>query len=175
MAEMEVKDKGGKKGPGVKKSKKSTTRVDLTPMVDLGFLLITFFIFTITMTQPTALNLNMPKKTDDDTQVKVKESGSLTLMLGKGNVIYYYFGNDPTTMQTTTYKQVRDVILEKKKTTPPDDLFIIIKPDKDATYKNAVDILDEMNINDIPRYAMVDADPGEYDLIQKTEVANGIE
>lgn len=175
MAEMEVKGNGGKKGPGVKKGKKGSTRVDLTPMVDLGFLLITFFIFTITMAEPTALNLNMPKETDNkDKNMKVPESGSLTLMLGKGNIIYYYFGRDPTTMETTTYKQVRDIILKKKKNTPPDDLFIIIKPDKDATYKNAVDILDEMSINDIPRYAMVDPTPEEYQMIVETEIANGI-
>ena len=174
MAEMEVKS-GGKKGPGVKKSKKQSTRVDLTPMVDLGFLLITFFIFSTTMNQPTALNLSMPKDTKNlDEETKVKESGSLTLMLGKGNVIYYYYGQDPTTMETTTYKQVRDIILAKKKKTPAEDLFIIIKPDKDATYKNAVDILDEMNINDISRYAMVDPSPQEYDLIQQTERSAGL-
>lgn len=175
MAEMEVKSGGGKKGPGVKKGKKMSTRVDLTPMVDLGFLLITFFIFSTTMNQPTALNLSMPKDTKNlDEETKVKESGSLTLMLGKGNVIYYYYGIDPASMETTTYKQVRDIILAKKKKTPTEDLFIIIKPDKDATYKNAVDILDEMNINDISRYAMVDPSPQEYDLIQQTERAAGM-
>lgn len=175
MAEMEVKE-SAKKGPGVKKSKKHSTRVDLTPMVDLGFLLITFFIFTTTVQQPTAMNLNMPKDTKDkNLDMKVKESGSLTLMLGKGNVIYYYYGNDPTKMQTTGYKAVRNIILEKKRTTPAEDLFIIIKPDKDATYKNAVDILDEMDINDIGKYAMVDPTPDEYALIQKTEQAGGVQ
>jgi biopolymer transport protein ExbD len=177
MAEMEVKSGGGghKGGPGVKKGKKLSTRVDLTPMVDLGFLLITFFIFTTTLAEPTSMNLNMPKDTDKPDEVnKVKESGSLTLMLGKGNVIYYYFGNDPTKMQTTGYKDVRNVILDKKKSTPVDDLFIIIKPDKDATYKNAVDVLDEMTIDDIGRYAMVDPTPDEYKLIQQTEAAGGI-
>ena len=176
MAEMEVKGGGDKKGPGVKKSKKQSTRVDLTPMVDLGFLLITFFIFTTTMSQPTSMNLNMPKDTDKvDENTKVKESGSLTLMLGKENVIYYYYGSDPATMQTTGYKEVRNIILDKKKKTPAEDLFIIIKPDKDATYKNAVNILDEMSINDISRYAMVDPSPQEYDMIQQTERAGGIQ
>lgn len=174
MAEMEVKE-SSKKGPGVKKSKKQSTRVDLTPMVDLGFLLITFFIFTTTVSQPTSMNLNMPKDTKDrDLDTKVKESGSLTLLLGKQNVIYYYYGSDPATMQTTGYKNVRDIILKKKQSTPSTDLFIIIKPDKDATYKNAVDILDEMDINDIPRYAMVDPTPDEYSKIQQTEQASGI-
>lgn len=174
MAEMEVKD-SSKKGPGVKKSKKHSTRVDLTPMVDLGFLLITFFIFTTTVSQPTSMNLNMPKDTKDpNLDTKVKESGSLTLLLGKGNVIYYYFKNDPATMQTTGYKDVRDVILKKKASTPETDLFIIIKPDKDATYKNAVDILDEMKIDDINRYAMVNPTADEYNKIQQTEAAAGI-
>ena len=175
MAEMEVKE-SKKKGPGVKKGKKHSTKVDLTPMVDLGFLLITFFIFTTTVQQPTSMNLNMPKDTkNDQDQTKVKESGSLTLLLGKGNVVYYYYGNDPSTMKTTNYKDVRDIILKKKKTTPADDLFIIIKPDKDATYKNAVNILDEMDINQIGRYAMVDPTPDEYSKIQQTEQANGIQ
>lgn len=174
MAEMEVKE-SSKKGPGVKKSKKHSTRVDLTPMVDLGFLLITFFIFTTTVSQPTSMNLNMPKDTKDpNDNTKVKESGSLTLLLGKSNVIYYYYGNDPSTMQTTGYKDVRRIILDKKKSTPAADLFIIIKPDKDATYKNAVDILDEMDINDIGKYAMVDPTADEYSKIQQTEVAGGI-
>jgi len=176
MAEMEVKSGGGhKKGPGVKKGKKLSTRVDLTPMVDLGFLLITFFIFTTTMSQPTSMNLAMPKDTDKPDEInKVKESGSLTLMLGKGNTIYYYFGNDPATMQTTGYKDLRKIILDKKKITPADDLFIIIKPDKDATYKNAVDVLDEMSINVINRYAMVDPTADEYSKIQATEQAAGV-
>lgn len=175
MAEMEVKE-SKKKGPGVKKGKKHSTKVDLTPMVDLGFLLITFFIFTTTVQQPTSMNLNMPKDTkDENQQTKVKESGSLTILLGKQNVVYYYFGNDPSTIKTTNYKDIRDVILKKKKSTPATDLFVIIKPDKDATYKNAVDILDEMDINDISRYAMVDPTPDEYSKIQQTEQANNIQ
>ena len=175
MAEMEVKGGGHKKGPGVKKGKKLSTRVDLTPMVDLGFLLITFFIFTTTMAQPTAMNLNMPKDTDKPDELnKVKESGALTIMMGKGDVVYYYFGSDPTKLQTTGYKDIRKIILDKKKTTPVDDFYITIKPDKDATYKNAVDILDEMSINDIKRYSMVDPTEDEYKLIQMTEQAGGI-
>jgi len=144
--------------------------------VDLWFLLITFFIITTTLAEPTSMNLAMPKDTDKPDEVnKVKESGSLTFMLGKGNVIYYYFGNDPTKMQTTGYKDLRKIILDKKKSTPKDDLFIIIKPDKEATYKNAVDVLDEMTINDIGRYAMIDPTPDEYRLIQQTEKAGGVQ
>src|SRR5437763_16776657 len=94
MAEMDTSSGGGhKKGPGVKKSKKLSTRVDLTPMVDLGFLLITFFIFTTTMSQPTAMKLFLPKDTEKpEEQNKVKASCALTIMLGKNDRVYYYEG-----------------------------------------------------------------------------------
>jgi biopolymer transport protein ExbD len=169
-------DSGGhKKGPGVKKAKKMSTRVDMTPMVDLGFLLITFFIFTTTMSQPTAMNLFMPKDVDKpEEQNKVKESGAFTIMLGKEDVVYYYEGLDPTKIQTATFKTIRDEIIRKKQSTNPEDLVVIIKPTADATYKNTVDILDEMTINEIKRYAMVDISDTEYQLVKITEAAAGI-
>jgi biopolymer transport protein ExbD len=179
MAEMDTSSGGGhKKGPGVKKSKKLSTRVDLTPMVDLGFLLITFFIFTTTMSQPTAMHLGLPKDTDKpEEQNKVKESGVLTLLLGKGDNVYYYEGqlaNDAGNLKTTNFRNVRDVILNKKKSTKPDDFVVVIKPDKESTYKNVVDILNEMLINDVKRYATVDISDVEFMVIQKTQEAAGV-
>lgn len=168
-------DSGHKKGPGVKKAKKLSTTVDMTPMVDLGFLLITFFIFTSTMAQPTAMNLFMPKDVDKpEDQNKVKESGAFTIMLGKEDVVYYYEGLDPTEIKTATFKSIRDEIIRKRKTTNPEDLVVIIKPTEHATYKNTVDMLDEMTINEIKRYAMVDISKVENDLITITEAASGI-
>jgi biopolymer transport protein ExbD len=171
-------DGGHKKGPGVKKAKKMSTRVDMTPMVDLGFLLITFFIFTTTMAQPTAMNLFMPKDVDKpEDQNKVKESGAFTILLGKEDIVYFYEGLDPATegnFRTATFKTIRDEIIRKKQSTKVDDLVIIIKPSEDATYKNTVDILDEMTISEIKRYAMVDISPVEYQLVKITEGAAGI-
>jgi biopolymer transport protein ExbD len=199
-------EQGGKKGPGVKKAKKLSTRVDMTPMVDLGFLLITFFVFTATMSSPTTLDLNMPKDIKkQDEQTEVKESSVLTIMLGTGDQVYYYEGKlvvDATgnNFKQTTFKGIRDIIVNKKKEVMdryyqrPDpaceaeakskgkpvsncadkDFVVIIKPSDDATYKNTVDILDEMTINQVRTYAMVKIGEVEYELIKKTEETNGI-
>jgi len=195
-------DGGQKKGPGVKKAKKLSTRVDMTPMVDLGFLLITFFVFTATMSEPTTLDLNMPKDIKDKKeQTEVKESGVLSVMLGKEDVVYYYEGKlkeDGSNFQSTSFKGIRDIIIKKrqegidryKQRPDPEceakmakegkpisncadrDFVVIIKPTKDATYKNTVDILDEMTINQVRTYAMVKIFDQEYELIKKTEEFN---
>lgn len=195
-------DGGQKKGPGVKKAKKLSTRVDMTPMVDLGFLLITFFVFTATMSEPTTLDLNMPKDIKDKKeQTEVKESGVLSVMLGKEDVVYYYEGKlkeDGSNFQSTSFKGIRDIIIKKRQEVidrykqRPDpeceakmakegkpisncadrDFVVIIKPTKDATYKNTVDILDEMTINQVRTYAMVKIFDQEYELIKKTEEFN---
>ena len=181
MAELDTSSGGGhKKGPGVKKAKKASTRVDLTPMVDLGFLLITFFVFTTTMSTPTAMAMNEPKE-DPNNQLKVKNSGAMTLLLGKNDQVYYYFGelsaeNASAQFKSSNFKEIRQTILDKKKATPVGDLMYIIKSDKEATFKNAIDILDEMAINAVPpgHYAEVDMSDTEAQLIKMTEEANGI-
>jgi biopolymer transport protein ExbD len=205
-------DSGHKKGPGVKKAKKLSTRVDMTPMVDLGFLLITFFVFTATMSSPKAMDLRMPKDVDDPKkQNEAKESGALTIMLGKADKVYYYEGKldeSASNFKPATWEEIRDEIIKKKKEVigrhvhdlgspespcksmqerakkndDPDwekacldrDFVVIIKPTQDATYKNTVDILDEMTINQVKTYAMVKIFPQEYELILKTEENSGI-
>ena len=195
-------DGGHKKGPGVKKAKKLSTRVDMTPMVDLGFLLITFFVFTATMSSPTTLDLNMPKDVKDQKeQTEVKESSVLSIMLGRDNQIFYYEGKlteDGSNFKSTTFKGIRDIIVNKKKevmsryVTDPEceakakakgrpisecadkDFVVIIKPSPEATYKNTVDILDEMTINQVRTYAMVKIFDQEFELIKATEASGGI-
>lgn len=183
MAEMDTSSGGGhKKGPGVKKAKKLSTRVDLTPMVDLGFLLITFFIFTTTMAQPTGLKLFLPKDADKpEDQNKAKESGVLTILLGKDNNVFYYEGMLDNTNASAKFKStsfstsetgIRNVIMNKKRATPEKDFVVVIKPNGDCTYKNVVDILDEMQINIVKRYALVDISDVENQLINITQAAN---
>lgn len=195
-------DSGHKKGPGVKKAKKLSTRVDMTPMVDLGFLLITFFIFTTTMSSPKAMNLNMPKDTKNEDELnKAKESGALTIILSKSNGVFYYEGQlapDGSNFKSANFATIRDEIINKKKDVikthvhdsncekikedakkegDPNwetadlerDFVVVIKPDQDATYKNTVDILDEMTINNVKRYAMVDITPQEEEVVQASQ------
>lgn len=169
-------DSGHKKGPGVKKAKKLSTRVDMTPMVDLGFLLITFFIFTTTMSTPSTMDLFMPKDTNKDEELnKAKQSGALTVMMGKDNHLYYYEGKlaeDASNFLSTSFdpdKGIRKIIIDKKKRTPPEDLVIVLKPNEEATYKNTVDMLDEMTINNVKRFALVDISEVENQLIHRTE------
>ncbi|MEI8074909.1 MAG: biopolymer transporter ExbD [Bacteroidota bacterium] len=176
MAEMDTSGGGGhKKGPGVKKSKKLSTRVDLTPMVDLGFLLITFFIFTTTMSQPTAMKLFLPKDADKpEDQNKAKESGVITILLGKDDNVFYYEGqldNSASNFKSSTFKEIRNVLLDKKARTPEKDLVVVLKPSEECTYRNVVDILDEMAINMCKRYALVDISPEESQLIKITEAS----
>jgi biopolymer transport protein ExbD len=170
MAEMDTSGGGGhKKGPGVKKPKKNSTRVDLTPMVDLGFLLITFFIFTTTMSQPTAMKLNMPDDRDK-TQTNIKQSGALTILLGKDHNVFYYEGElNNNSFKSSNFKDIRNEIISKKQSSNDVDFFVTIKPSDESTYKDVVDMLDEMTINVVKRYALVDISDVELQLVQRTE------
>ena len=174
MAEMDTSSGGGhKKGPGVKKGKKLSTRVDLTPMVDLGFLLITFFIFTTTMSQATAMRLFLPKDADKpEDQNKAKESGVITLLLGKDNNVFYYEGQltvNASNFKSSNFHDIREVLIGKKQRTPEKDMVVVIKPSDECSYKNVVDILDEMTINVLKRYALVDITSIEALLVSKSE------
>ncbi len=174
MAEMDTSGGGHhKKGPGVKKAKKLSTRVDLTPMVDLGFLLITFFIFTTTLSSPTALKLNLPKDADKpEEQNKTAASGALTVLLGKNNDVFYYEGElapNGSNFKSSNFKEIRNEIISKKQNTKEKDFMVIIKPGNESTYKNVIDILDEMTINVVKRYALVDIAESEAALVKATE------
>src|SRR5258707_8419186 len=101
---------------GNKKAKLST-RVDLTPMVDLGFLLITFFIFTTALNKPTGLKFRLPKTVREDQQQKTPLSGALTLLIAADRRIYYYEADDPRQMHPVEVNGIRQFIIDKKKKT----------------------------------------------------------
>lgn len=174
------------------KEKKVPT-VDLTAMVDLGLLLITFFMFTTTMSKPKAMQLQMPYKdslmTKED-QNKVKEDEAMTILLSRDHRIYYYHGiaddpENPPPLHVTYFNEhdgIRDVLIAKKKQvrdyiaqgrlTTGDQMTVIIKPDENSTTDDLINVLDEMTINQVPIFAVVDITPVDLEFIQETENAN---
>ncbi|ACT95260.1 ExbD/TolR family protein [Dyadobacter fermentans] len=175
MAAIEESGGGGHgKGDGKVRGKKMSTRVDMTPMVDLGFLLITFFMLATTMSKPTSMSLAVPDKTEDQEKPTepLKASKVLTLFMGDNDDVYYLDGiaadddKAKTELKTTRYgHDLRTVIFASQKrinaANPKDKdgneaFVVVIKPTEVSTYKNMVDVLDEMAITKTKRYALVD-------------------
>ncbi|UOK43600.1 MULTISPECIES: ExbD/TolR family protein [Flavobacterium] len=184
MAELNTGDGGGKKGHI--RSKKQNAGVDLTAMVDLAFLLITFFMLTTSLSKPQSMNLAMPDKDETkETQDKldVSEDRTLTLLLGEKNQLVWYYGLPTAPIEgpeKTGYGKngIRKEILEKKQTVKSkyagqpkkQDLIVLIKASKKSTYRNLVDVLDEMAIADVKIYAIVDITPEENAMLKKEEI-----
>jgi len=151
---------------------KRSTRVDLTPMVDLGFILITFFIFTSTLAEPKLMKLQMPN--DSDNPTKVCESCALTLVADGNNQLYYYEGNaDTATLRSISYEpsQLRRLIINKKNKVKllrgRNEMVLIIKPTNGASFKNTVNLLDESNINQVTRYYLDEISEADKALLEK--------
>jgi len=186
MAQMETGDGGGHgKHKGKKRSKKMSTRVDLTPMVDLAFLLISFFMLTTTLNKPQAMELNMPKKVDKpDEQTDVADCQVMHILLDTLDQVWYYEGLQVAGLNKTTFAGdggIRKEILRKQKEVAksvacvyppgnkragqPRDFIILIKMLKNARYDNMVNILDEMDITGTKIYAIQEPDPIEIEAI----------
>jgi biopolymer transport protein ExbD len=161
---------GGGKGDGKVRSKKSSTRIDMTPMVDLAFLLLTFFMLTTTFNKPQTMEIIMPEKPkEEEDQPLVNEKKVVTLLLGKNDKIFWYQGITDPTVEVTDFSKdgIRKVLLEHNAAIK--DMMVLIKPSDESRYKNTVDILDEMNITNIKRYAIVDITKVDEGLIKKKE------
>lgn len=191
MAEIAQDGGGGHKKGGKVRSKKMSTRVDFTPMVDLGFLLITFFMLTTTLAKPNIMALVMPEKDIKKEDVEpVKESKVLTLLLGGNDKVYWYEGITDAKLDSTDYSAegLRQVILNKmdkvkaqfgtetykkknkegveEERTDGSYINVLIKPTKDSRYKNLVDALDEMAICKVRYYVILDVSELEEKFIK---------
>lgn len=163
---------------GKVRAKKQSTAVDMTPLADLGFLLITFFMFTTTFSKPNVMGLNMPPKPKDLPQnliiPEIVLSNSLTLILGKDDKLYWHqqdqAGLTSSTLNETDYSRegIRKTILEAKQRAQDLNFFtVIIKPTDDATYENLVNTLDEMEITESGKYGIVDITPWELAIYEE--------
>jgi hypothetical protein len=184
MAELDTGGGGGGHKDGKIRSKKISTRVDLTPMVDLASLLITFFMLTTTMNKPSAMELNMPKKEDEpkkEDQQDVAECQVLNVLVDTLDAVWYYEGLKVADLQKTSFDGdagIRKAIIRTKKRVSkecglgkngkPKPMICLIKLLPGARYKNMVNILDEMDINEVPVYAIQDFSP-----IEKEAIDNG--
>lgn len=165
MAEIQQGGGGGHKKGGKVRAKKQSTKIDMTPMVDLAFLLLTFFILTTTFNKPKTMEVNMPDKVDDQTQqTKINEKDILNLVLAEDNKIFWWVGLEPP-VNTTNYSKdgVRKVVLEHTRANPK--MMVLIKPKDESRYENMVNILDEMDITDTKRYAIVEYTPDDTAII----------
>lgn len=175
MAEVQVKDNSGKGGKV--RSKKQVPHVDLTPMVDLAFLLITFFMLVTTFNKPNVMDLGLPAKPKENVPPPKNEidlSNSISLIIGKNNRIFYHqldqAGLNDQTLQETNFDRtgITQVIEQAKARAKNKDLFtVIIKPTDDAVYKNFVDMLDEMAITKNERYGITDVKPWEQAIYDR--------
>lgn len=212
MAEVQQQEssKGGKHSKV--RAKKASTHIDMTPMVDLAFLLLTFFIMTTTFSKPKTMDITMPiKDNKEENQTKVPASQTMSLILTADNKIIWYFGeDDPTkppatsmaTFSQTGENSIHKILLEKNalvnnqvlavedsvkrgliedkeevikahkaavKAAEKKGLIVLIKPDETAKYNNLVDILDEMLVCNVARYAIVDLSDSEKELVKNTK------
>jgi biopolymer transport protein ExbD len=174
MAELDTSG-GGKHKGGKVRSKKASTRVDLTAMVDLAFLLITFFMFTTTLNKPKAMNLAMPDDSDKKVQLPVAATRTMTILLGGKNKLEWYMGEagkSAPTVDNYGINGLRKALIENGKAVaashaaPDNFMIVLVKPSDKSTYENLVNTLDELNITNVQSRAIVKITPLELESLR---------
>ncbi len=160
---------GGHKKGGKVRAKKSSTRIDMTPMVDLAFLLLTFFILTTTLNKPHTMEITLPEDEKEKDQPKVNEKHVLTLVMGEKDRIYWYMGITDPEVKVTNFSNdgLRKLLLQQKQDIPK--LIVLIKALDESRYKNMVDMMDEINITSTQRFALVDVAPEDKEFIKDVQ------
>ena len=126
-------------------------------------------MLTTTFSKPQTMEVRMPVKpeaTDEEQDQAVKESKAVTVVLGPENEIYWFQGISDPDVQTSEYgeKGIREVLTQLNATIP--GMVVLIKPMDTSTFENLVDVLDEMTVTGVKRYAIVDPEPRDLELIQ---------
>jgi biopolymer transport protein ExbD len=171
MAEVSQGGGGGGNKGGKVRAKKSSTKIDMTPMVDLAFLLLTFFMLTTTFNKPQTMEITMPEKPKaEDKLPEVNEKKVVTLILGANDKVYWYNGITDPEVKVTDFSAngIRKVLLTQNSQIP--GMIILIKPSEESRYKNMVDILDEMSITNMQRFALVKITQEDKDLVKESQL-----
>lgn len=172
MAEVIAQEK-----QGGSKQRKKLIRVDMTPMVDLGFLLITFFMFTTNFTKPNVMDLGLPAKDPNPNPINtpvIKPLNQVTFILGKDNRVFYHQQAaedlNKNNLKETDFSGIKisKIISEAYNNAPSKDKFtVIVKPTDESNYKNFVDILDNIAISKKERYGITDIKPWEKKVYEE--------
>jgi biopolymer transport protein ExbD len=160
MAEVDVKQSRGKQKHSKKKKRRIGVRIDMTPMVDIAFLLLTFFMLTTTMNKPQAMEINLPP---GEAKVDVPSSNLLTLRVSENGSIYWNIGTDKP--EKVSSIDLKKVLKEKNSANPK--LITLIKVDRKGKYIMMVNIMDELNVADITRFSLAPFEDKDKQLIEK--------
>ena len=122
-------------------------RIDMTPMVDVAFLLLTFFMLTTAFSKPQSMEINLPPS---ETKVEVAESNLLTLRVMEDNSIYWNMGIEAP--QKIELRDLRKFLTNKNQENPK--LITLVKVDRKSKYSTMVNVLDEINLADVRRFSL---------------------
>lgn len=210
MAQIADTGGGGHGKGGKKRAKKLSTNVDMTPMVDLAFLLLTFFVLTSTFSKPKSMELSLPAEPPPGSPPPPEVKNGVTFLLTKDDRIFYYVGQfykagnekgmPPTDLKETNFGPdgLRTLLMEQNKwaieeiktlseknkanqladttfkrmavdaTADNRAITVLIKTDDQATYRNAIDMLDELKIANVGKRVLgVEMMNDEYQLLQE--------
>ena len=144
-----------------KKTRRLGVRIDMTPMVDVAFLLLTFFMLTTTLNRPQTMEINLPP---EKTKVEVAESNLLTLRVKEDGSIYWNLAaEDPQPVES---KKLGALMAQKLRENPK-KLITLIKVDRKGKYRMMVDIMDELNLANINRFSLAPMEESDKKLLQK--------
>ena len=147
------------------RSKKLSTRIDMTPMVDLAFLLLTFFILTTSLQKPFALQIEKPREPNEKVKPpEVPERDVITFLLDKTDQLFWYKGITYPKLEKINHDELHAFLIEKQKENP--SLVILVKATNTARYENFVNIMDEIIYTEMKRYFIVDITPSDEKLLK---------
>ena len=145
--------KKGKKGHGRPK-RRLGIRIDMTPMVDVAFLLLIFFMVTTVFRTPQALEINLPP--DDKSEVKVAASKVVTVRVLPDERAYYRRGEDP--WARTSVENLTQVFANYRNN---NEIVLLIKIDREAPFNSMVHIIDELDLAGLTRFSLATLTPEE--------------
>lgn len=187
--QREPKEKKGKKGGKIKRHKKRIgVKIDMTPMVDIAFLLLIFYMVTTVFSMPQSMELNLPPKPkeDDPPPVPVAKSRLMEVMVdASGNIFWLHTPKGQPEMELPEYielKNFRQFMLDKIFEEPK--LVIVLRIDPESRYEMMVNIIDDLQMIERElkvespdwslRFSLQDMTQWEFELMEQAKAKIGL-